>query len=86
MNAEEAREAIIKEIEMINFCGHCLEMNCKTCEKEKTRKNALQKLDQTTENDYIAEYVKENHPGMVKSAHFILWKLLRKLKYTEGEE
>ena len=39
-----------------------------------------------SENDYIAEYVKENHPGMVKSAHFLLWKLLRKIKYKEGEE
>lgn len=46
MTITEAREAIIAEIETINFCGHCLCMECKTCEKEKAREAALQKMQE----------------------------------------
>lgn len=44
MTVIEAHEAIIKEIEAINFCGHCLEMKCEKCEKEEARKESLRKM------------------------------------------
>lgn len=30
-----------------------------------------------SENDYIAEYVKENHPEILESLDFALWKMTR---------
>lgn len=49
MTTTEAREAIISEIKTINFCGHCLCMECKTCKKDKARKEALRNLQKTYE-------------------------------------
>lgn len=39
-----------------------------------------------SENDYIAEYIKQMHPELIRTAHFYFWKLLRKIKYKEGKE
>lgn len=32
-----------------------------------------------SENDYIAEYVKENHPETIKTVHFLAWKANRQI-------
>lgn len=44
MTKQEALEAIIKDVETMNFCGYCLEMKCDACEKESAREAALQAL------------------------------------------
>lgn len=51
MKKQEALEAIIKDVETANFCGYCLEMECKTCEKESAREAALKALKKLQEEN-----------------------------------
>lgn len=79
MTKHEAHCAILEEIATINFCGHCLEMKCSTCEKEQARKEAIAKMraneQDKRENDLIAEYIKENYPELLQTMDFAVFKL-----------
>ena len=53
MTKQEAHKAIISEVETINFCGHCLCRECKECEKEQAKEEALQALEQEGEANIL---------------------------------